>query len=157
MIMVLMEITARNTNRQDYFVSLLQHNVPLLTIHDNLVLTEQSYNMPTQNINEICFEIHTEGYKPILAHPERYGYYHNKYEKYEELKNLGFLFQINLLSLTGYYGKGAKMVAKFLIDQGMVDYVGTDIHHPRHLESLSSPANLEQIHKSLAGKNYNLL
>lgn len=141
----------------DYFMDLLKHNVPLLTIHDNLVLTEQSYNMPTRNINEICFSIHTEGYKPILAHPERYGYYYGQYEAYDELKNLGFLFQVNLLSLTGYYGKGAKQAAKYLFEKGMVDYVGTDIHHPKHLEAFGVPENLQAIARATAGKTYNTL
>ena len=70
----------------------------------------------------------------MLAHPERYLYFNNKV--YDDLKEAGCLFQVNLLSLAGYYGKGPLDVAHYLIKKDYVDLLGTDLHHERHLDSL---------------------
>ena len=77
------------------------------------------------------------GYKPIIAHPERYNFYHFDRSKYADLKNTGALFQLNLLSLTKYYGKPVQKIALYLLEQKMYDYVGTDAHHIRHLENMN--------------------
>jgi protein-tyrosine phosphatase len=126
----------------DYFISLLRSGSPLLKVKNNIILTELSYASPNDNLQEIAFEIMTNGYLPIMAHPERYFYYHNNYEAYDRLKDLGFLLQVNLLSLTGYYGKPVAKVAKFLFEEGMVDLVGTDMHHAKHLSTLKENAAL---------------
>ena len=86
----------------EYFVNLLNQNIHLLCIYKNLILTELSYATSSENLNEITFAILSKGYQPILAHPERYVYYHNDYNNYVLLKEMGFLFQVNVLSLTGY-------------------------------------------------------
>jgi protein-tyrosine phosphatase len=137
----------------DYFVSLLRSGSPLLKLHDNIILTEQSYASPNDNLQEIAFEIMTNGYLPIMAHPERYFYYHNQYDAYDRLKDLGFLFQVNLLSLTGYYGKPVAKVAKFLFEEGMVDFVGTDMHHTKHLSTLKE--NVALINQYISGHSFN--
>ena len=137
----------------DYFVSLLRSGSPLLKVHDNIILTEQSYASPSDNLQEIAFEIMTNGYLPIMAHPERYFYYHNNYDAYDRLKDLGFLLQVNLLSLTGYYGKPVAKVAKFLFEEGMVDFVGTDMHHTKHLSTLKE--NVALINQYINGHSFN--
>jgi len=137
----------------DYFLSLLKNNTPLLSIHDNIILTEQSYVMPLGNLHEVAFELVTRGYKPIMAHPERYGYYHNNFEIYEDLKEMGFLLQVNLLSLTGYYGSSATKAAKFIFEHGLADLVGTDMHHTNHLHALKE--NIPLIAHYVNGKGFN--
>jgi protein-tyrosine phosphatase len=137
----------------DYFVRLLRNGTPLLKIHDNIILTEQSYASPTDNLQEIAFEIMTNGYLPIMAHPERYFYYHTNYDAYDRLKDLGFLLQVNLLSLTGYYGKPVAKVAKYLFEEGMVDFVGTDMHHTKHLSTLKG--NISLINQYIGGHSFN--
>ena len=47
---------------------------------------------------------------------------------YERLKGMNVLFQMNLFSLVGMYGKGTQHVAQELLKRGMYDFVGTDIH-----------------------------
>jgi tyrosine-protein phosphatase YwqE len=76
------------------------------------------------------------GYKPVLAHPERYSYLLRNKEFYDEMKNAGCLFQLNLLALTGYYGKSTSELAKYLLEMDYYDLVGTDLHHDRHLAGL---------------------
>jgi protein-tyrosine phosphatase len=131
----------------DYFVKLLRSGEKLLTIKDWMVLTEQSYATPTNNLNEICFELITAGYQPILAHPERYIFYHDDFEQFHKLKDMGFLLQVNMLSITGYYGKPVAKAAKYILEQKLVDFVGTDMHHYRHLGVLSDPQCLELFDK----------
>ena len=141
----------------DYFMNLLNEDSPLLCIHKNIVLTEQSYASGSSNLHEMCFSIMTKGYRPIMAHPERYYYYHHDFSQYGRLKDMGFLLQVNMLSLTGYYGKPAAKAAKYLFENDMVDLVGTDMHHHRHLSILQKKENLSLFHKHLDKKTYNVL
>ncbi len=139
----------------DYFLKLLSEEPPLLTIHKNVILTEQSYASPSGNLNEIAFEIMKKGYRPIMAHPERYFYYHDNYAQFGHLKDMGFLLQVNVLSLTGQYGKQVTKAAKYLFDNDLADLVGTDMHHTRHLGILQNPESLALIHKYMEKKVYN--
>jgi tyrosine-protein phosphatase YwqE len=138
-----------------YFFELLQHKTKLLTIHDNIVLTEFSYASMPHSPEQMSFAIITEGYSPILAHPERYPYYYNDYKMYHHLKDLGFLLQVNLLSLTGYYGKEAVKAASYMLKNDLVSYVGTDMHHERHLEGLQRAVDKDIFRKFLEAKEWN--
>ena len=138
-----------------YFLELLSTKIPLLTVKDNLVLTEFSYADKPYNVEQIVFAIITENYQPILAHPERYGYYHNDFKQYDFLNELGFLLQVNLLSLTGYYGKPAAKAANYLIKNNLATFVGTDVHHERHLEALSDNKNKTLFKEALNSKMFN--
>lgn len=139
----------------DYFIGLLRAKTPLLTLSGNMVLTEFSYAERPSNIEQMVFELITEGYRPVLAHPERYSYYHNDHSKYDQLRDLGFLLQVNLLSLTGYYGKGAAKAATYMIKKGLVSFAGTDLHHARHMEAFHLPANRSLFAEAFSGKKIN--
>jgi protein-tyrosine phosphatase len=141
----------------DYFMSMLRSKSPLLTIHKNIILTEQSYAVQSRNLLEIAYEINMAGYKPIMAHPERYAFYHKDYDDFFQLKELGFLLQVNLLSLVGHYGKHVEKAANFIIKEGLADLVGTDMHHTGHLALLERKENIEILHRSLEGRTYNNL
>lgn len=141
----------------DYFMKLLRSENQLLAIHDKIILTEQSYASPTSNLNEISFELISRGYRPIMAHPERYFFYHNNYDEYSHMKDMGFLLQVNLLSLTGYYGKAVAKAAKYILENNLADLVGTDMHHERHLAALKDTRNLALFQKYLEGRQYNIL
>ncbi len=102
---------------------------------DNHILIENSFIQEPWNLDRLIFDLQVKGYKPILAHPERYLYYHKRVERYRELKGLGVEFQVNILSLAGYYGKAEKHVAEWLAENEMVDFLGTDTHGQRHIEA----------------------
>ena len=138
-----------------YFLELLYLKTPLLTIKNNLLLTEFSYADKPYNVEQILFNIITEGYQPMLAHPERYGYYHNDLKQYNYLNELGFVFQVNLLSLTGYYGKPAARAANYILKNNLASFVGTDLHHERHLNALSDNKNKTLFEEALKGKIFN--
>ncbi|ARV06347.1 histidinol phosphatase [Polaribacter sp. SA4-10] len=124
----------------------------ILTLKDNYILVEMSYFNAPINLYELLFEIQLKGYKPVLAHPERYNFYHNDYENYYKLKKHGCLFQLNLLSLTEQYGKGVQQISKKLLKENIYDFVGTDTHHHNHLALLNkvgTKKNLEKINHLL--------
>jgi protein-tyrosine phosphatase len=120
----------------------------LLTLKDNYILVEMSYFNAPINLYELLFEIQLKGYKPVLAHPERYNFYHHDMKQYYKLKTAGCLFQLNLLSLTEHYGKQVQKTAEKLLQQNMYDFVGTDTHHEKHLDI---------VRKVSTKKNKNLL
>lgn len=110
----------------------------LLTLKDNYVLIEMSYiNAPIQ-LYEIIFELQIAGYIPLLAHPERYNFYHDNFDEYHKLKKAGCLFQLNLLSTVGYYGGPVFNVTKKLLNLGMYDFVGSDVHHNNHIKAFEN-------------------
>lgn len=117
----------------DVFASRYTDHKPL-TLPGNQVLIEMSYQYGRQDLFDHIFQMELKGYKPILAHPERYKYYHQTPKIFEEIKDRGCALQVNLLSLSGYYGSQVKKTAYYLVKEGMVDYIGTDIHHAKHLE-----------------------
>lgn len=108
----------------------------LLTLPGNHILIEMSYLAETPNIEQIIFDLQIKGYTIILAHPERYFFYHGNMERYVRFKEIGCLLQLNLLSVAGYYGKGVKKVAEQLLKAELYDCAGTDLHHDRHLAVL---------------------
>lgn len=139
----------------DYFMQLIQSGDRLMTLKDNIVLTELPFSIQPNNIEELTFAINTNGYQPVMAHPERYGYFFGKPEAYHRLKDLGYLLQINLLSLTGYYGYKVEKAAKYLLKNGLVDLVGTDLHHFNHLNTLLDEKSVKIFEKHLGDKIYN--
>ena len=113
----------------------------LLTIKDNYLLVELSYFNPPINLKEIIFNIQIAGYQPILAHPERYTFYHSNYKEYFKLKELGCLFQLNLLSLSQHYGSKITKIAERLLKDNLIDFTGTDTHNQHHLNVLETINN----------------
>jgi tyrosine-protein phosphatase YwqE len=118
-------------------------NEKLLTLKDNYVLVEISYQSPPINLHKIIFDLKVAGYVPVLAHPERYIYFHKNLDEYGKLKNLGCLFQLNLLATIGYYGSKAAKTADELLKKGMYDFCGTDIHHRKHIEAFQEKVKIE--------------
>lgn len=131
----------------EQFVERLKNN-EILTIKDNYVLVEMSYFSAPYNLYDVLFEIQLKGYKPILAHPERYNFYHGDFNNYYKLKKAGCVFQLNLLSLTEQYGKGVQKTAQKLLKENLYDFVGTDTHHMNHLRLLKK-IGTEKIKKQI--------
>jgi len=104
----------------------------LMAFGDNYVLVEVSMAGWPRNFDELIFKVQAAGYKPILAHPERY-IYETDMSFYEQLRSRGVLLQMNLLSVTGYYGKVVKDNAFAMMERNLYQFCGTDLHHERHL------------------------
>jgi tyrosine-protein phosphatase YwqE len=133
----------------DHLADLLRQKEPLLSFGNNLVLVEFSMASPSFELKEVLFEMQMQGYQPVVAHPERYAYLvHNK-DFYDELKDTGCLFQLNILSLSGYYSETVMELGRYLAKKQYYDLVGTDLHHFRHLDALQNPSVLSHLQKLL--------
>ena len=104
-----------------------------------------SYLQAPVNLYEIIFELQIKGYIPVLAHPERYAYFYNEYKSFHQLKNAGCLFQLNLKSTVGYYGLDSARISDKLLEDGLIDFVGSDIHHLGHIESFKRPTKIKNL------------
>lgn len=130
------------------FELLLSKN-ELLPLKDNYLLVELSYYQPPINLENTIHKIVESGYIPVLAHPERYNFFHNKLNIYYELKSMGCRFQMNALSLSDYYGKYVKKTGCYLLQEGLIDFIGSDIHHAYHTREITN--------MTLSVKNLNLI
>lgn len=142
------------------FEDLLEKNEILHFGAKKYVLVEMSFIAPTPNYEEIFFKMLTKGFTPILAHPERYNYWLDNKGIFEYIKELGCSLQVNIPSLLGYYGHPIKKFAFNLINGGLIDFLGTDLHHERHQELLlknKNDTNLLAILKKYNFKNIELL
>lgn len=108
----------------------------LKPLKDNYILVENSFIQPLWNLDDLIFDLKLKGYFPILAHPERYNYYHSNKSFYKHLKSLEVLFQVNVLSLSGCYGKDVQDTSMWLLKNDMVEFMATDIHHNNHIIAL---------------------
>jgi len=142
-----LDIHAAAEYLMDYAFMEKLSNEKLLPLKENLVLVEMSYINPPIQLFEILYELQLQGYVPVLAHPERYQFYHNQSKYYEKLKKAGCYFQANLASAVGYYGKGVSTCLDELLKQDMIDFVGSDTHHQRHLDSFTQKVNIKNYQK----------
>lgn len=146
------EIEAAAEYYLDFNVNELIQDKKLLTFGKNHVLFELSFTQEQAGVNETIFNMITEGYKPILAHVERYPFYYNNWERINEYRDRGVLLQLNINSLSGQYGPAVKRMAEQLIDRDWIDVIGSDCHHIGHLEMIDSLRNNPYLHK-IAQKN----
>ncbi|WP_295937733.1 CpsB/CapC family capsule biosynthesis tyrosine phosphatase [uncultured Alistipes sp.] len=98
----------------------------LLPLAGDCLLIETPFMSPPLNLMQRLDQIRSRGYFVVLAHPERYAYMCR--EDYRRLKDAGVLFQMNLLSAVGIYGKDAELKSHELLSAGWYDILGTDIH-----------------------------
>lgn len=128
----------------DYFVQLFKAE-KLLTLKDNYVLVEMSYINPPIQLYEILFDLQVAGYIPVLAHPERYLFYHTNFDEYQKLKRAGCLFQLNLAAVVGYYGDAVTKMAEKLLQKGMYNFVGSDVHHDNHIAAFEQKVKVKDL------------
>ncbi len=119
----------------DAFSQKLENN-QLLPLGERYLLVELSYLSEPINLNHMLFDIQTAGYRVILAHAERYPFWHNQPERYREMRTRSIHLQLNLLSISGYHGKLAKKTALWLLENNMYSFAGTDLHNQHSLDAL---------------------
>lgn len=119
------------------FTRKIEDGVELLTFGDNYILFETSYMNEPPQLDTVIFSLQAKGYKVVMAHPERYIYFFDQYERFKELHAQGVFLQLNLNSLTGYYSSKSKEVAEKLIDDGLISFIASDCHKDKHLDVLA--------------------
>lgn len=119
----------------------------LLTFGKNYVLFEMPFIGEPQILNTVIFDMQMAGYKPVLAHVERYSFWHNDYEKIQSMKDKGVLLQLNINSLSGYYSPQVRKIAEKMIDENMFDFLGSDCHHTGHIQLMEKAITMPYFHK----------
>ncbi len=114
----------------------LLDNGGIMTLQRNYLLVEMSYLQASINFDEAIKKIAEHRLFPILAHPERYVFLQKKFKKYQKMKDQGILFQMNLLSLGEFYGKEVQQTAMKLLDAGLINFFGSDVHNTKQLNGL---------------------
>lgn len=133
----------------DSFMQMVSDKAPLMTLGNNKhLLIEFSHYNPPLNYKTILFDLQSQGYSVILAHPERYGYFHGNFDAYRDLYDRGVFLQLNLVSLTGFYDRSSKIMAEKIIDHGLYSFAGTDAHNEFYIRA---------VRKALGMKNYRIL
>lgn len=133
----------------DLFFYLLEKN-QITPLPNNFILLENSWYQEHFNFETILFHLQNDyNLRPILAHPERYIYYHKSPNRYKTLHQNGLLFQINILSLTGHYGKAYKQIAEWLLENNLIDFIGSDLHRLYHIEAIKKYINTKDYRKLL--------
>jgi tyrosine-protein phosphatase YwqE len=120
----------------EHFEECLKNKIPLLSLSGNKVLVEFSMITAPLDLQQLLFEMQIQGYQPVIAHPERYIYLSNRKTFFDDLINSGCLFQLNLLSLAGHYGRSVQELAEYLCKKEYYSLAGTDLHSIRHLTAL---------------------
>jgi len=121
----------------------------LMCLPGKHILIEMSYLSETPNIEKVVFDLQIKGYKVILAHPERYNFYHKTVDRYHRLREMGCLFQLNLLATTGYYGKEVKQASDYLLAHQLYDLAATDLHHDKHMGLLTKIVQNGELFKNI--------
>ena len=117
-------------------------NRDLLTMEDDTLRVEVSVMAEPYYLVGMLREIMSAGYHPLLAHPERYRYLSEK--DYDKLHEMGVKFQLNLASVTGYYGPAAQKKADYIIDKGWYSALGSDCHRVNAIKDQYSRKELKK-------------
>ncbi|MFD2034416.1 tyrosine-protein phosphatase [Belliella marina] len=122
----------------EFFFEKIKNQDQLLTVSENLILIETGFINKPAILFDTIYELELQQYKPILAHPERYYYLINDKKMMHDLLDREVYFQINLLSLTGFYSKEVKVFVEEIINENRIKLVGTDCHNSRYLDALET-------------------
>lgn len=132
---------------------------------DGRILIEMSYYQRSREIRDEIFNLQMAGLLPVLAHPERYVFYQKAWDKKKGVVELQHFFdagcklQLNVMSLTGAYGEGAMAILRWLLDNDMYSFIGTDVHARRQIDHFNgiqlTPAQLDKV-RALARNNETL-
>lgn len=121
----------------EIFMKELENESHFLLLNNTYILLEINFFGETTMLESACFNLCQKNISPILAHPERYNLI-NKISDYQSLKNKGFYFQLNALSLLGQYGPEVKQKAEKLLMAGLYDFVATDAHNVNDIKKLKN-------------------
>ncbi len=131
----------------DYSIIEKANENKLLTIKNNFVLVEMSFISEPYNLFEIIFSLIMNKYIPIIAHPERYRFLHKDIKKFKKLRDMGCFFQLNMCSLTGYYGSDIVKFCDKLFDENLVDFMGSDFHSVNNFNEIKKVVKIKNIEK----------
>lgn len=131
----------------EYTMKLSTTDSELMTFGNNYLLFETNYLSEPYILKEFIFNVTSKGYRPILAHPERYQYM--TLEKAQDMVDRGVLLQLNILSLSGFYMKPVQKLAEKLIDHKLVSFLGSDCHNEIQAAALDKALRTKAFKKAI--------
>ncbi len=140
----------------EHFMELVRGEKKMLTLPGNRLLVELPYSTPLLNTSETLFTLIEKGYRPVLAHPERYTYYYSDPTIYQKYCKQGCELQVNALSLGNYYGDKVQKMAEWLLKNELITFLGSDAHRMQHLEMIGKGIKANWLEK-YPFKNANLM
>lgn len=120
-----------------------------LLVAGKYLLMEFSLHQKILGLDQIIFDLQMKEYDIVIAHPERYSYFSSSSQVLRRLKDMGVYFQINILSLSGFYGEGPCRKAYEMIENGWVEFMGTDMHNSIYAQALIKATHDRKIEKLL--------
>lgn len=129
-------------------------NNQFLLVGNRFLLTEFSLHQQVIGLDEVMFDLQMKNHEIILAHPERYPYYSASSAKLQRLKDMGVYFQVNILSLIGFYGDSSKRKAYEMIEKGWVEFLGTDMHNTLYAQALIDATHDRKVIKLLETRKF---
>ena len=117
------------------------------------VLFEVSMKRKPLNLQERIYALIENGYKPIIAHPERYEFVQENPDILKEYIEMGVLFQANYGSFIGIYGGKAKKTAKKLLKDDMIHFLGSDVHRQESIYP-KIPKCIKEIRKIISYRKF---
>jgi len=120
-----------------------------LLVDGKYLLVELSLHQQAIGIEEILFKLQMKNYEIILAHPERYPYFSSRSPHYSRLKDMGIYFQTNVLSLSGFYGEQPRQKAFEMIEDGWIEFLGTDTHNTLYTQALMDATHDKRVQKMM--------
>lgn len=112
----------------------------LLLMEDDTILVETSTIAEPYDLQGMLRGIMAAGYRPLLAHPERYRFLGEK--DFDRMHEMGVRFQLNLGSVTGYYGESALKKAEYILEKGWYTAFGSDCHRLRSIKQQYTRENI---------------
>jgi tyrosine-protein phosphatase YwqE len=131
----------------EYTMTEISGEEKLMTFGNNYLLFETNYLSEPFILKEFIFKATSKGYRPVLAHPERYQYM--TMEKAQDLTDRGVLLQVNLLSLSGFYAKPVQKLAEKLIEKKMISFIGSDCHNDLQARELEKAMHTTAFKKAI--------
>ncbi len=132
---------------EPFFESVIESN-EIMPLKKDYILIEMSFLQASINFKESINKLKKINLFPILAHPERYVFLHKNFNQYKVYKDQGMFFQLNLLSLSSFYGIEVQKIAVKLLDENEYNFIGSDIHNLMQLKVLKEI----RISKKIIGK-----
>ena len=139
-------------NNGKVLIHLLKNGEIATLNNSRYLLLEFPRNQKLRYIEDVIYELNEAGYIPIIAHPERYTFIQNNFDKIYEFLEFDCRLQCNLASIVGYYGKHAKKTVKKLLKEGLVSFVSTDFHNMK--EDFDFEKSLKKLKKLIGNYNF---
>lgn len=94
------------------------------------ILVELPFFGRPNYVEDVLFQVQSQGLTPVLAHPERLEVFHAEPELLVTLVERGMLTQVTAGSLLGYFGKNVRRFTEALFRQGLIHILASDTHFP---------------------------